>query len=172
MKYWVTRFAAAAAAVCMVLTAVGCGGNKPSTTPVTDGFTCRTAIQYREMAVEGDLTCSEAGQMELTFTLPKSLQGITLGWDGEAMTMQLGGMRMDLPVEKVPQGALIRCLLQVLTAAHPHGTVTDEGYVITGETEGVAYALVCDPTSGLPRSLSVPQEELEATFTEITYLSE
>ena len=171
MKYWVTRFAAAAAAVGIVLTAVGCGGTS-STTPVTDGFTCHTTIQYREMAVEGDLTCSEAGQMTLAFTLPKSLQGVTLGWDGTAMSMELGGMRMDLPTDKVPQGALIRCLLQVLTAAHPDGTVTDEGYVISGETEGVAYALVCDPTSGLPRTLSVPQEELEATFADVTYLTE
>lgn len=171
MKYWVTRFTAAAAAVGIVFAAVGCGGTS-STTPVTDGFTCRTAIQYREMAVEGDLTCSEAGQMTMTFTLPKSLQGITLGWDGTAMSMELGDMRMDLPTDKVPQGALIRCLLQVLTAAHPDGTVTDEGYVVSGETEGVAYALVCDPTSGLPRSLSVPQEELEATFTDVTYLTE
>ena len=171
MKYWVTRLAAVAAAVCAAVGLAGCG-EQPSTTPVTDGFTCHTTIQYREMAVEGELTCSPEGQMALSFTLPKSLQGVTLGWDGDAMSMALGRMQMDIPTDKVPQGALIRCLLQVLTADHPDGTVTDEGYVITGETEEVAYALVCDPTSGLPRSLSVPQEELEATFTDVTYLNE
>lgn len=167
MKQWVLRLTAVLG---MAVLLTGCGAPR-SAPPVTDGFTCRAAMQYREMAVEGELTCSADGAASLSFALPKSLQGVTLAWDGSAMTMELGGMSLAVPAEKVPESALIRCLLSVLTATHPAGSLTDDGYVIEGEAEGVTYTLVCDPTSGLPLSLSVPDEELEAVFTDMTRLS-
>ncbi len=167
MKQWVMRWIAVLGAALLL---TGCGAPQ-SAPPVTDGFTCRAAMQYREMAVEGELTCTTDGGATLSFILPKSLQGITLGWDGGAMTMELGGMSLAVPPEKVPESALIRSLLAVLTASHPTGTLTDGGYVIEGEAEGVSYTLVCDPTSGLPLSLTVPDQELEAVFTDMTRLT-
>ena len=167
MKQWVMPLIAV---LSVALLLAGCGAPQTAS-PVTDGFTCRAAMQYREMAVEGELTCTTDGGASLSFTLPKSLQGITLGWDGGAMTMELGGMSLAVPPDKVPESALIRCLLSVLTAPHPTGTLTDEGYVMEGEAEGVAYTLVCDPTSGLPLSLTVPDQELEAVFTDMTRLT-
>ena len=168
MKQWVLRLFAVLSALLLL---AGCDASS-SVDPITSGFTCHTAMQYREMAVEGTLTCSTDGRATLAFTLPKSLQGVTLGWDGSGMTMELGGMRMAMPTEKVPESALIRCLLTVLTAAHPAGDLTDEGYVIQGQVEHLNYTLVCDPTSGLPLSLSIPDEPLEAVFTDMTRLSE
>ena len=129
-------------------------------------------MQYREMAVEGELTCTTDGAASLSFTLPKSLQGIALHWDGRSMAMELGNMSLEVPSDKVPESALIRCMLSVLTAVHPTGSLTEEGYVIEGEAEGTAYRLVCDPTSGLPLSLSVPSQELEAVFTDMTRLQD
>lgn len=105
--------------------------------------------------------------MTLDFTLPKSLQGVTLGFDGTEMTMGLGGMDLAVPTEQIPQSALLVCLLRTLSASHPDGAETEEGLVVRGEVEQTAYVLVCDPVSGLPRSLSVPDEELEAVFTEV-----
>lgn len=155
------------AVLCTVLMLAGCGA--PSTaSPVTDGFTCRAAMQYGDMAVEGDLTCTREGGVSLTFTLPPSLQGITLAFDSAGMAMELGGMHLTVPTDAVPQGALVRCLASVLASAHPAGVLTEEGYVIRGEAEGVGYTLVCDPTTGLPLSLSVPTQNLEAVFTDVT----
>ena len=157
------------AVLCAVLLLAGCGA--PSTvSPVTDGFTCRAAVQYGDMMVEGDLTCTREGEASLTFALPPSLQGITLALDADGMAMELGGMHLTVPADAVPQEALIRCLAAVLAAAHPTGTLTDEGYVIRGEAEGNTYTLVCDPTSGLPLTLSVPSQQLEAVFTNVTAL--
>lgn len=144
----------------------GCGAKSPAGDPVTEGFSCRAAIRYGEMDIDARLTCTPEGSMTVAFALPKSLSGVVLGWNGTDMTLELGGMSLALPAEKVPESALVRCLAQVLGATHPTGTRTEEGYVISGETEGKAYALVCDPATGLPVSLSVPEEGLEATFTE------
>lgn len=167
MKKWVCMVAA----VVLMLSSVGCTRDKPDET-VTDGFTCRVAAAYREMNVEGDLQCAEDGDLTLTFTLPKSLKGVTLGWDGDQITMALGDMQMDVPADTVPQSALIRCLSQVLAAPHGAGTETDSGYVVKGEVEGTAYTITFDSATGLPRSLSVPDEELEATFADCTRLTD
>jgi len=158
------------AALTVGLTA--CGSRHPDNTtqPVTAGFSCQAAIQYHEMTLQAQLTRQTDGKLLLAFTQPKSLSGVALGWDGKAMTMELGGMSVAIPADKVPQGALIQRLLQVLTAEHKDGTVTEEGYVLNGDVEGEAYTLVFDPTTGLPVALSLPAEELEATFTQGTAL--
>ena len=145
----------------------GCGAQRETLDPVTEGFSCRAAITYGEMEVDARLACTPEGKMTISFLLPKSLSGVTFGWDGAAMTMELGGMSLALPAEKVPQSALLYCLVQVLEAEHPVGTRTEDGYVITGEADGKTYTLVCDPATGLPQSLSMPEEELEAFFTEV-----
>ena len=165
MKRWVSLVLALLVGVSLT----GCGEEKPPALP-DSGFGCLTAVQYGDMTVEGKLTCTEDGKLTLECTLPKSLYGVTLGYDGNGMTMGLGDMQMSVPAESVPQSALIGCLARVLTATHTTGEMTDEGYVVSGQVENAAYTLVCDPTTGLPVSLTVPAEQLTAVFTDVTLL--
>lgn len=167
MKKWIALLLS----VLMGLSLTACGGKEPPPLP-EDGFTCQTTVQYKEMTVEGTLTCTGDGKLTLACTLPKSLYGVTLGYDDNGMTMGLGKMQMAIPTDSVPQSALIGCLAGVLTAPHSGGELTDEGYVYTGQTEGVDYTLVCDFATGLPVSLSVPSEELTAVFTDGQKLSQ
>ena len=171
MKHRLSAIVALAAALLLM---VGCGNRHPDNVkePATDRFSCLAQMQYGEMEVEAQLRRAASGKLTVTFYKPTSLSGITVGWDGEAMTLELGSMSLALPSEKVPQSALIHCLTQVLEGPHPAGTRTEDGYVIEGEAEGVAYTLVCDPATGLPRSLSVPSCELEATFSDVTMQTE
>lgn len=173
MKRWILTAAALTAATLLALLP-GCGSRHPDNTahPVTDGFTCRTVIRYHELELHAQLSRQTDGKLMLTFSMPKSLDGVALGWNGTDMTMELGGMSVAVPAEKVPQGALIQRLLQVLSADHGDGSVTEEGYVIVGETDGQAYTLVCDPQTGLPRSLSMPAQELDAAFSHAALLPE
>lgn len=147
----------------------GCG-ESAAVLPITDGFTCHTAVSYREMSIEGTLACGKDGTVEMSFDQPKSLYGITLRWDGNEMKMALGDMSLAVPAEKVPQSALLCCLAGVLAADHDEGVRADAGYVITGEVDGKAYELVCDPEIGAPISLALPEEELTAVFTEFKAL--
>lgn len=170
MKRWILSLTAALATVLLIS---GCGGRHPDNTaqPVTDGFSCSAVIQYHELELQAQLSRQTDGRLRLAFSAPKSLEGVVLGWDGQAMTMELGGMHVAIPTERVPQGALIQRLLQVLTATPADGTVTDEGYVMSGTVDELAYTFVCDPQTGLPRSLWVPSEELEAVFSDCTLLT-
>lgn len=157
---------AAVTAALLMLTGCGQSHRDHTAQPVTDGFTCKTAIRYNEMDLQGRLTRDADGKLTLSFSLPKTLEGVAIGWNGTDMTMELGGMSIAVPTESVPQGALIRRLLQVLSADHGDGQVMDEGYVFAGDIDGQAYTLVCDPDTGLPETLSLPSEELEVAFTE------
>lgn len=171
MKRWLRIFAVGLTAG-VLFSCVGCGKKSPDNAakPVVQGFSCEATIHFKEMEVASQLTRKQDGKLTVAFQKPKSLSGVTLGWDGKKMTMEMGGMSMTLPEDKVPEGALARSLLQVLAAEHGKGTHTEEGYVISGEAEGKAYVLVCDPNTGLPRSMSLPEEDLSAAFTNVTLL--
>ena len=167
MKHVYVRLAAVLAAL---LCLCGCG-KKSTIQPITDGFTAQATIRYKEMDVAGQLSCSADGRVNMVFTLPKSLDGVTLGWNGSEMQMRLGGMTITVSEDSMPDGGLIRCLTRVLAAVEPSdGKKEGEHYVIDGDVGGTAYTLVCDAVSGFPLSLSVPDEQLEVTFSQVTTL--
>lgn len=150
----------------------GCGKNRAdAATPVTAGFTCEVSIDYREMDLKGQLSRTQDGWLLVTLSEPPSLSGMAISWDGEEMAMELGGLRVPVNAENVPQGALVKSLLAVLTASPSAGELTDAGYVVQGEVDGKAYTVVCAPDTGLIRSLSVPDDELTVTFNETALLT-
>ena len=117
MKRVFGRMAAIAAAF---LCLCGCG-TKSRIDPITDGFTAAATIRYKEMDVAGQFSCSSDGRVNMVFTLPKSLDGVTLGWNGSEMQMRLGGMTITVSEDSMPDGGLIRCLTRVLAAVEPTG---------------------------------------------------
>ena len=159
-----------AAVLAALLCLCGCGA-KSTIQPITDGFTAQTTIRYKEMDVAGQFSCSADGRVNMVFSLPKSLDGVTLGWNGSEMQMRLGGMTITVAEDSMPDGGLIRCLTRVLAAVEPTGGKKEgEHYVIDGIADGTAYTLVCDVATGLPQTLSVPDEQLEVTFSDVTML--
>ncbi|MBQ7089375.1 MAG: hypothetical protein IJN04_07030 [Clostridia bacterium] len=167
MKRIFGRLAACAAAL---LCLCGCG-TKSQIDPITDGFTAAATIRYKEMDVAGQFSCSSDGRVNMVFSLPKSLDGVALGWNGSEMQMRLGGMTIAVSEDSMPDGGLIRCLTRVLAAVKPkEGKREGADYVIDGEAEGTAYTLVCDAATGFPTRLSVPDEQLEVSFADVTIL--
>lgn len=156
----------------MLVGLVGCTVTREGVQPVTSGFTCLAEISYRELELGGQLTRYDDGKMVLTFAEPASLSGLSVGWDGRNMTMELAGMSIAIEESKVPQSALIKGLLHVLSADLTDGEREDDVYVITGTVDSMEYTLTCDAATGLPRSLSMPENELEARFLQARVLTE
>jgi hypothetical protein len=159
------------AALCMVML-FGCAkGRSHAATPVMGGFTCEVSIDYRGMALKGQLSRMQDGRLLVTLSEPPSLSGMAISWDGEEMAMEMGRVRVPVNAANVPQSALVKSLLTVLTASPNAGELTDEGFVVRGEVDGKAYTIVCAPDTGLIRSLSVPDDELTVTFFETALLT-
>ena len=140
--------------------------------PVTDGFTCAVAIDYGELSLKGQLSRMTDGRLLATFTEPSSLSGVAISWDGEEMAMELGGLCVPVNADNVPQSALVKSLLGVLTAELVDGEVGHDGVTYSGEIDGKTYTVTCDETTGFIRTLSVPQDGLEVTFSDVTVLEE
>ncbi len=172
MKRVLSQLSVWVCCVLLLVGLVGCTATREKTEPVTSGFTCLAEISYRELELGGQLTRYDDGKMVLTFAEPASLSGLSVGWNGRDMTMELSGMSIAIAEEKVPQSALIKALLHVLSADMTGGEREDDAYVINGTVDGVAYTLVYDAVTGLPRSLSMPDNELEARFLQAQLLTE
>lgn len=170
MKYRLLFTALAAVAFAAML--FGCGKSRTDAAkPVTAGFTCAVDIAYRDLALKGQLSREQDGRLLVSLTEPPSLSGMAVSWDGEEMAMELGGLRVPVNAENVPQGALIKSLMTVLANAPSNGELTDEGYTVNGEIDGKAYTIICAPDTGLIRSLSVPDDDLTVTFSETALLT-
>ena len=150
----------------------GCGKRRADAAqPVTTGFTCEVNIAYRDLALKGQLSRVQDGRLLVTLSEPPSLSGMAISWDGKEMAMELGGLRVPVNAENVPQSALVKRLLSVLSSEPTDGELTEEGYTVPGEVDGEGYTIVCAPDTGLIRSLTVPDDELEIVFSEMALLT-
>lgn len=109
--------------------------------------------------------------MKLSLTQPDELNGLTMTWDGQTVTLDMLGLRWSLSPEKVPSAALGKCILQSLDAvvySTTEGVLTEDGRLkTTGEAQaGVPYTLYSDPETGALLSLEVPSEELYVVFSD------
>lgn len=152
----------------MLTVMVGCHPQTPRVQPNTAEFTCDIRAAYKELAVAGSLTRHSAGTLELKFTEPSTLDGLTAVWDGETVTMHLYGLSFTADPTSIPESGLGQELVAVLDAAlrgEGEREIGEGGTVVlTGETAAGAYTLVCDGNSGYPLSLSVPALPLSAEF--------
>lgn len=139
-----------------------------ATPPITDGFTCDVAISYHQTQFKGTLSRTADGGLSIGFTEPPTLSGMTVNWDGKEMMLQLGSMKVPVNAQVVPQGALIKRLLSVLTVRTEGGQLTEQGYTVSGDVDGLSYTVMYDAESGFIRSMSVPNENLEVTFSDVT----
>ncbi len=152
----------------MVLLCGGCRPISPPTVRATD-FSCEFQATLGEMALSGTLKRYTAGTLELGFTEPDTLEGLTARWDGETVQLQLFGLSFDVPSDSLPEKALGEALIGVLDEAlrgEATGTLKDGALTVEGDLDGVTYTLVCDGTSGFPRRLTVPAYEVDVVFKE------
>lgn len=154
--------------VAVVLLVAGC---RPSAAePQSAEFSCTVEATYRELNVKGTLTRYGAGTLALAFDEPETLNGLTVRWDGEAITLSLHGLEFTADAASVPESALGTEIVAALDAAlRGEGERREAGGVLTvnGSGPNGAYTLTFDAQSGVPLALSVPSLPLTVTFSEV-----
>ncbi len=116
------------------------------------------------MTVKGTLTRQTDGVLCVQLTEPPTLRDVAVSWDGQTMTMSLGGVNIPVDAAKVPQGALVRQVLSALTATPTGSQISDTGVIFTGTVDGKEYTITCAPDTGLIRALAIPQDRLTVSF--------
>lgn len=154
----------------LVLVFTGCRG-ATAAEPIGEGFTCAVKAIYRDLEVSGTLTRDGAGRLGLTFDEPSTLKGLTVQWDGENVTLSLGGMSFSVSPDAVPERALGEEIVSAFdTALRGEGKRTTENgkLIVEGNGSNGAYTLVFDAKTGEPLSLSVPALPLTVTFSDVS----
>lgn len=164
--------------LCVLLT--GC--NQATATaepPSATGFSCSAVGTYRGEEVAGTLNRTSAGLLTVSLTAPESLDGLTMVWDGEEVTLRLLGIEWAISPDAIPQAALGERILRALDAvvygeSETDSSLTDDGRLKTTGSAGTdaattgnaAFTLYSDPATGALLSLEVPTEELTLTFSD------
>lgn len=136
--------------------------------PAATGFSCGITGTYRGEETAGQLTRTAAGLLTVSLTKPAELDGLTMEWNGETVTLRMLGLSWSLSPEDVPQAALGQRILGTLDTVvygSATGEVVDGRLVTTGDAgDGTAFTLYSDPETGALLALEVPSEELSLTF--------
>ena len=90
--------------------------NKNPEKPVTTGFACDVDMTYQDMRVKGHLTRMSAGTLKMEFTEPATLNGMSMEWDGETISVKYAGLSFGVDPAAVPESALGKGLLDALDA--------------------------------------------------------
>ena len=161
-----------AALCCLCLAFCSCGpSGKSAQPPVTTDFECDVQLTYRDMEVSGHLSRYSAGTLSMDFTLPDTLNGMTMTWDGETISVKMHGLTFGVDPSTVPESALGRGILDVLDNAlrlGGNGQVSAGQLKTTGESVNGEFELISDPETGNLLSMTVPSLGITATFSNFT----
>ena len=135
--------------------------------PVTTGFACDVDMTYQDMRVKGRLTRMSAGTLKMEFTEPATLNGMSMEWDGETISVKYAGLSFGVDPTAVPESALGKGLLDALDAGFRsggEGRMTDKGLSVTGQSVNGQFEMLSDPQTGQLLSLKIPELKVAAAF--------
>jgi hypothetical protein len=150
-----------------ILSFAACKNKNKSEQPITTGFSCDVEVTYNDMNVKGRITRSSAGTLTFEVKEPKSLNGLSMQWDGDSIALKLFGLSFDIDPDTIPQTALAQNILSVLDAAigiRDQGEITEEGLVTKGSSLIGEFEIVSDPETGKLLKLQIPSAGLTANF--------
>ena len=152
---------------CMFITALltACGAAKTAP-PQTVRFSCDFAAEYQDLQLEGTLQRLNVGTLSLSLTVPPSLSGMQISWDGEKATVAFHGLQYTMSA-KLPQSAAARLMLETLDDACKRaadGALTKDGVALSGTVGAYRYELLSDAKDGSLVSLEVPDAALSVRF--------
>lgn len=139
--------------------------------PVTTQFECDVDVQYGDMNVKGHIKRSTAGTLYLEVNEPATLDGLTMEWNGENISIKLYGLSYNINPDVIPQSALCQGIVDALDAAvetGKSGEATEDGITTTGECSSGEFTILSDPSTGNLLSLTVPSLEMIANFSNFT----
>lgn len=159
----------------LMLTLCGCqsrsgeAGTVPlEEVPLADRFTTSASIRYEGFEMVAEVDRDRPGHYVIELMQPESLAGMQLDLSEEQVSITYKGITADFDPDSIAGSAIARGLVGTLNAiAAEQGisaTLADGVFTLAGENEMGAFTLTLDAESGSLLALSVPERELEITF--------
>ncbi len=148
-------------ALFLLLSLAACG-QEPTPKSALTVFSAEFSGVYRSLSVGGRLTAGRAGLMELSFTSPDTLEGLTIGKRGGAVLLGRGSLLCTADEGYLPQDSLPELIGGCLREAS--SALPDENGEIVARLGGGEY-IVRVGEDGIISSLE--GEGLKITFREV-----
>lgn len=123
-------------------------------------FEADVKIQAGELEIGGNMKRYGTGIWEMSADSPETLAGLELSYSDEGVAATLDDLRLDIPAEKIRDGAVFAQIFKAMDSAAAAGelvcTETEDGKVFSGEFSGGAYSIVFEPETLVPVSIEIP----------------
>lgn len=140
--------------------------------PVLDpSFTVQAQMEYADgQQATLALTRLGDGQWDMTFSEPSALSGVTLSFDGEAVSASYKGLQFTVPKSALGAKTMLLYVTDVLDSVSADPATAylaqDDGtWSTTGDCDGGSYTLVFT-SEGELASFSLPNQPLTLTFSD------
>lgn len=139
-------------------------------------FTAKATIRLKDMTLEADVNRSSPQKLTMQVTEPAVLEGLTFTYDGETVGISFQGMRFDLADDSLTAKMAAKVLLYTINSASEQSGVTvirtENGISIRGENEQGDFEILLDREKGSILKCSMPNLELECSFTDFLFQQE
>ena len=133
---------------------------------LNDGFSCVVEINYKKTEIKTKLTSKMPGAYCFEIFSPPVLNGLTLDFDGENVTMKYFGISYSAKPENLPETAFADIIKDAVYEASKAKTVNvlkkNGCEVLSGTCKNGKYSLILE--NGFLKTLSIPGAELTAEF--------
>lgn len=136
-------------------------------------FASTAKIKYKGIEAEAQVKKTD-GSCVLDFTAPENLNGMQFSLSGEKLGIGYKGFHVDLDPNSAVGGAAVKMLLKaVQTAAEKNGVniaVEKDAVEISSTQQSFQFSMRLDPKTGNILNIQVPDEELDISFENFSFL--
>lgn len=152
----------------LFFTMTACNFGKPKETAAPDLnrlFTCSSEIRYGDFEMSAELKRLGDGMWEVEFSAPKTLAGVKLAYNGDAISASYKGLSFSIPKDAAPVKAVFTMVFRAIdaSAAEPELPFSEEDGILVfeGENEQGKFFISTDKETGDFIGFSMPDYELE-----------
>lgn len=136
-------------------------------------FASSAKIKYKGIEAEAQIK-KEGGGCTVDFTAPENLAGMQFDLSDEKLGISYKGFHVDIDPNSAVGGAVVKLLVKALTtAAEKNGvdiSVEKDVVEIVSNQQSFQFSLRLDGESGNILNLQIPDEELDISFENFTFL--
>lgn len=156
----------------------GCGQKKVNPQAVIDGsgkpFETSATVVFNDMKIDMRLIKRGDDLYGMEILSPETVSGMTFLYDNGNMKVKYKGLAFTIDPEKFPANMLAKTIVQCMDSAFDVDSVNvsmkEDSYVIEGKNDTGPFSVRIDPSSGNILSISVPDENFKADFTNFLFL--
>lgn len=149
----------------------GCSGKLRTVEVRTSGFSATAAVSCGEKSITADFNIGLMGDMTATVLSPKSLEGMTVKWIGDKVTLSFLGIEKETDPQSLPYFNYASCIRDALLSIGESVTARKEenGYFYEGSCAKGDYTVLFR-ADGFPVTLCLPFAGVEVTFSDFEYI--